>query len=183
VTLLSETGGIFRALTIAFAATAAILITLRFEPRIAVAQRSLSDAELLLHSDEIAFADAPLLRSEQSALRRELGAILAGPPEAAFVHELARIARRRRVRVLSTSFERAQAPRIARGSSLDSRLEHQNGTLSLEGSYTSLLEAISDLSRGNALVSVGGPSIQRNATSLVAQIPVTLSELPRDAEP
>ncbi len=175
----SESAGALRVLGIAFAVTAAILVVLRFEPRIAAAQRSLADAELLLHSDTIAFADAPLLRSERSALRKELGALLSGPPEATFMRELARLARRHHVRVLSTSFERVQSRRIAQQSQLDARLEHQNGMLSLEGSYANLLEAISDLPRGDALLSVGAPSIQRSATSLVAQIPVTLSTLPR----
>jgi len=172
--------GATKAATLVLSLAAVLLICLRFEPRIAEAQRARNDASQLLRNDEVAFASAPLLRSERGALRREVGGLLVGQPEAAFVRDLARIARRRHVRVVSTSFQHAPEVRkttAAGGSRL--RMEQEHGSLSLEGSYAGLLEAIADLSRGDALISVGTPSIRRDATALIALVPLTLFEPPR----
>jgi hypothetical protein len=173
-----------KALTVVLSLAAVLLTCLRFEPRIAVAQRARNDAGQMLRNDEVAFASAPLLRSERNALSREVGALLLGQPEATFVRDLARIVRRRHVRVVSTSFQHApEARKTPAASGSRMRMEREQGSLALEGSYASLLEAIADLSRGGALISVGTPSIRRSATALIALVPLTLFEPPRGPAP
>ena len=99
-----------------------------------------------------------------------------GQPETTFVRIASDIARRRRVRVLSTSFVRPQPRRSSLVPRVEASFERIPGTIALEGDYPNLLAAISDLSRGNALVAVGPPVLRRGDGSLVAQVPLTLSE-------
>jgi hypothetical protein len=185
-------GGLARTLTVALAATAALLVVLRFEPRIGALARSVSDGEALLRNDEVAFATEPQLRDERAGLRRTLRSFLTVPPETAFVRDLSRIARRRHVRILSSSFQRASEAGVPRSGGLrpgaplgaaagqppHGRMGELHAALSLEGGYADLLEAIADLSRGDALVSVETPTIRRSAVALVAEVPVTLYEPP-----
>jgi hypothetical protein len=176
--------GLTRVLTLAVALATVSSVVLSFEPRIAAVQLSLSDTEQLLHNDEIAFASTPLLRSERNALREQVGNLLIGQPEDAFVQDLGRIARRRRIRIVSTSFQRAPGVRRTETTRpARSRMDEEHGSLVLEGSYANLLEAIADLSRGNALVSVAEPSLRRSASSLISVVPLTLFEPPRESVP
>jgi hypothetical protein len=186
--LSSAPAGLARGLTLAVTVATVLSVVFYFEPRIAAVQLSLSDTEQLLHNDEVAFANTPLLRSERNALREQVGKLLREQPEDTFVQDLGRIARRRRIRVVSTSFQRApqHAPEV-RGTGMTRparrRMDEEHGSLVLEGSYANLLEAIADLSRGNALVSVAEPSVRRSANSLISVVPLTLFEPPRENVP
>ncbi len=180
----SAPAGLRRGLTLAAMMATVLSVVLYFEPRIAAVQLSLSDTEQLLRNDEIAFASTPLLRSERNALREQVGKLVMGQPEDTFVQDLARIARLQRIRIVSTSFQRVPGvPRTGIMRPARPRMDEEHGSLVLEGSYANILEAIADLSRGNALVSVAEPSVRRSAGSLVSVVPLTLFEPPRENVP
>jgi hypothetical protein len=171
----SATPGFTSTLTFVFAATAVALVLLRFEPRLAAAQRRLADATQILRSDEVAFANVPELERQRAELSRRFGAVASGNAEAGFLRDLARIAARYRVRVVSTAFA-AQDPDGASAASAVHRpsLGERHATVALEGDYRGLLEATAALSRGSELVAVRAPSLGRESGALVARIPVSL---------
>jgi hypothetical protein len=144
--------GPIKALTVILSLAAVLLVCLHFEPRIAMAQRARNDSDQLLRNDDVAFASASLLRSERNELLREVGGLLIGQPEAAFVRDLARIARRRHVRIVSSSFEHVpETHRTAATNAARPRMTEEHGSLALEGSYAALLEALFEPPRGAAL--------------------------------
>ncbi len=163
--------------TLLFGILAGSLVYFVFEPQVDVAQRTLEDDESMLRSNEVVFNAVPGLRLKQAELAKRYAGLFNDNPEAVFLRELSTLARLHRVTVVSASLS-TDLTEPARGS--HTLFQQTAMQLELHGEYRDLLIAISDLSRGTAVVDVGLPAIRRDGTALLATVPLEIGEPAHD---
>lgn len=166
-------GRLVRIVTLLSAVASGSLAYLANEPLVVAAQARLDDERAELHSDAVAFAAAPRLRAERTALLRRYEPLFAQNAQAAFLRDLARIARMHHSALISTSVSEDSA-NTANAAGDDFR--RTNLVLEVRGSYPNVLKCIAALSRGIDLVRVGLPTLRRAEDSVNATIPVTIYE-------
>jgi hypothetical protein len=131
----------------------------------------------MLRSDEVVFSAVPGLRLKRAELSKRYAGLFNENPEALFLRELGALAELRRVTVVSASLSTDPTDAARGGHVLFQQTAMQ---LELHGDYRALLNAISDLSRGTAVVDVGLPAIRRDGTALLATVPLEIGEPAHD---
>ncbi|MGP6159192.1 MAG: hypothetical protein ACLPYS_17075 [Vulcanimicrobiaceae bacterium] len=159
--------------TLLFGIFAGSLVYFVFEPQVDVAQRALEDDESMLRSDEVVFNAVPGLRLKREQLTKRYAGLFSENPEAVFLRELSTLAKLRRVTVVSASLS---TDPTEPGHGIRTLFARTAMQLELHGEYRNLLSAISDLSRGAAVVDVGLPAIRRDGTALLATVPLEIGE-------
>jgi hypothetical protein len=163
--------------TLLFGVLAGGVVYLTLEPNVDAAQRTLDDDEAMLRSDEVAFSTLPGLRLKRDVLAKQYAGLFNRNAEAVFLGELGALTRLHRVSIVSASLsEGAKAAPGAPGKTFG----QTSMQLELHGRYRDLLAAVSDLSRGTALVDVGLPSLRRDGRALLATIPLQIDEPAKD---
>jgi hypothetical protein len=142
------------------------------EPDVRAARSRVDDAEVVLRSDEVAFASAARLRSERDRLSAEFAHSFAVDPQADVLRRLASALRRHGVAFSSTA--NASTVPVKSPGAAAAEFEDVNLSLELRGSYRGVLMVVDELSRDCELARVDGASLHRSGSELDAHVTLAL---------